>query len=50
MSNSFENSKNQETVNLKQLYINTKVEDVFSEIETQLIGLRDIKIRLKEIF
>lgn len=50
MSNSFENSKNQETVNLKQLYISTKVEDVFSEIETQLIGLRDIKIRLKEIF
>jgi probable Rubsico expression protein CbbX len=50
MPNSFENLKNQETVNLKQLYISTKVEDVFSEIETQLIGLRDIKIRLKEIF
>lgn len=50
MSENFENLKNKEIVNLKELYITTKVEDIFSEIDTQLIGLKDIKQRLREIF
>lgn len=42
--------KNQNFINLKNLYKKTNVEQVFSEIDTQLIGLTQIKEHLKEIF
>lgn len=45
-----ENLKNEEIINLKKLYNSTKIEDIFFEIDAELIGLDKIKERLKEIF
>jgi probable Rubsico expression protein CbbX len=50
MAENLETLKNEEIINLKELYIKTNVDQVFSEIDNQLIGLNDIKQRLREIF
>lgn len=45
-----ENLKTNEIINLKNLYQSTKIDDLFFEIDNELIGLEKTKQRLKEIF